>query len=83
MIAEIVGQGQMYLIALMAALWAPVGLICGLMSVWKRRKDAARFAAIMDGVRADAQIKRDGLMDPETGEIFNIKRFREVTNARS
>ena len=23
----------------------------------------------------------DGLMDPETGEIFNIERVREVTNA--
>ena len=28
----------------------------------------------------DALIE-DGLMDPETGEIFSIERVREVTNA--
>ena len=80
-LVSIVGEGPQLLVAVMVALSAPLVLVCAGLQMWQRHDDRVRFAEILAEVRIDEQIRRDGLMDPETGEIFNIEQVREVTNA--
>ena len=78
-LTPIVGEGPLLLAAIMAALSAPFLVVCAGLEMWQRYDDRVRFAEILAEVRIDEQIRRDGLMDPETGEIFDIQRMREVT----
>ena len=49
--ASFVGEGPLLLAALMAALSAPLLVVCAGLEIWQRRADRARFAEIMAEVK--------------------------------